>query len=126
MLARWECRLPVLAVSQNSLHAKGTVRWAYTKYKRQVMSALVEATEVEGQEWPNAKGKRRVLLTRYWAKKQRAYDRINLAGGMKPVLDCLVELGLLVDDNEAYCEDHYAQEGPSDQPGIGVVIEEVG
>lgn len=127
--ARWECRISVLAVSQNQLHAKGTNRWAYQKHKRALMTAMEAAWRTGDATtacWLRAsKAPRRVTITRYWAKGQRAYDRTNLAGGMKPLLDCLVELGLLVDDSEQWCKDYYRQQGPCDQPGIGVVIEEI-
>lgn len=55
---------------------------------------------------PEAK-KRLVVITRYSAGRM---DRINFAGGCKPVVDALVRVGLLYDDTEEWLDDRYVQD----------------
>jgi Holliday junction resolvase RusA-like endonuclease len=121
VLHTWHLRLRMEAVSHNRIDRGGSGKWRYRAYA-QLVSAEVQGA---GYDVPKAKGKRRVTLTRVWARRQRRFDRINLAGGLKPVLDALVKHRLLVDDSEKWCEDHYEQRGPSPDPGIEVVIEEL-
>lgn len=117
---RWHLHLPIDARSQNQLHSKGGGRWAYRAHAKAIVAALGIARHI-----PRAAIKRRVTLTRIWGKRQRAFDRGNLIGGLKPVLDGLRDVGLIVDDSAKWCEDHYSQRGPEAQSGIGITIEEL-
>lgn len=74
---------------------------------------------------PTATGRRRVTLTRLYSGRQRAFDRGNLVGGCKMILDAMVRESLIVDDKAEYLEDHYAQRR-SATSGIVVLIEELG
>jgi hypothetical protein len=67
-----------------------------------------------------------VWFKRYYGKRKRPFDRGNLAGGMKPLLDELVSAGWLVDDSPKFCQDHYAQEkSPSGSDYILVTLEDI-
>lgn len=51
---------------------------------------------------PEATGqKRKVSIIEY---RKRMLDKDNLYGGVKPLVDAIKRLGLVVDDNEAWCE----------------------
>jgi hypothetical protein len=54
------------------------------------------------EEWV----KRKVVITGY---RKRLCDRQNFARGCKPVLDGLVDAGVLVDDSEKWLDDEYKQ-----------------
>jgi hypothetical protein len=75
---------------------------------------------------PPATGPRRVRLVRVRqaGAGERAYDRGNLVGGLKPVLDALVRHKLLVDDSPRHLVDHYA-DVVGEQRGVLVEIEEL-
>jgi hypothetical protein len=59
-------------------------------------------------------GKRKVVITGY---RKRLCDRQNFARGCKPVLDGLVDAGVLVDDSEKWLDDVYVQRHTSKQIG---------
>lgn len=128
-----------------SLNERGTNRGAWTKrvpgkrtwnarraYKadRDAWGWLVKAKRLE-LRIPKAKGRRRLTLTRLYGKGQRAFDRDNLVGGMKPVVDSMVLDGLLLGDTPELAEVHYDQIGsePGAERAIGigllVVLEDV-
>lgn len=78
------------------------------------------------QSLPPAKRLRRVTIIREYGGGKRAFDRINFAGGAKPLLDTIVNFGALYDDSEIWCQDHYVQK--KSQDGIDyvtVLIEEL-
>lgn len=72
---------------------------------------------------PKAKGRRRITLTRLYNGRQREWDRDNLIGGMKVIVDALVLEGLLVGDDPASAEIHYAQH--PGLRGLKIQIEEL-
>lgn len=47
-----------------------------------------------------AAGPRHLRVTRVLGHRERAYDTMNLVGGLKPIVDLLVECGYLVDDRD--------------------------
>lgn len=71
-----------------------------------------------------ARGRRRVTLTRIMQGRERPFDRDNLAGGCKVVVDAMVHEHLLVDDKPALAEIHYAQERGG-KAGLHVLLEEL-
>jgi Holliday junction resolvase RusA-like endonuclease len=112
------------AQSVNRLQSKGGHRWAYRKVATQALVLVEDAKARLGI--PAAEGKRRVTFERVWGPGQRAYDRDNLVGGMKPIRDALTKAGLLVDDAEKWCQAHYGQRGPEPTATIIVTLEELG
>lgn len=118
----WLVRLPGVALpSTNSL---GSNTRRYNKYRsfRTKFSRLLDkyATEV-----PPAEAKRRVLIVRQYGKRKRAYDYGNLVGGCKPLLDCLKEHSLILDDSPKQLADYYLQErSPDGTDNVTIVIED--
>jgi len=48
-------------------------------------------------------------ITRCWAPPRRELDYGNLVGGAKPIPDCLIEAGVIVDDKPAHFSCGYFQ-----------------
>lgn len=48
-------------------------------------------------------------LTRLYCPPKREFDLANLVGGAKPLIDCLAELGVIVDDAPKYFRCTYRQ-----------------
>lgn len=121
--AAWEFLIPRDSPSQNEIAANhGPGRFAYGQV-RDEFSILVLAEKMR-QRIPRAAARRRVTFTRLYSGRHRRRDRGNLIGGLKPLLDVLVRLELLVDDSEKHVEDHYLQERHDCITGIRVRIEE--
>lgn len=123
---RWEVVLPLEPPSQNELTVKGAKgAWAgrrkYTRF-RDDYGWLLKSW---AQGIPAPAGRRRVIITRYYSGRGQRYDKGNLIGGCKPLLDAMVLARLLLDDREEDVEDHYGQE-PSSEPGVHIVLEELG
>jgi len=76
---------------------------------------------------PAARAKRRITLTRIYGPGCRAFDRDNLAGGLKLVVDDIVKEGLLLGDRPKDAEIHYEQRrvAAGEVAGLRVVIEEL-
>lgn len=123
VLASWTF---VVALDPPSLNAHiqnaGTGRWQYAKLRKEWTEAMAIAQVTE--HVPIAAAKRRVTLTRLFSGRQKRRDRDNLAGGCKPIVDAMIEAGLLVDDDDEYAEIHYAQERGNER-GLRVLIEEI-
>ena len=49
-------------------------------------------------------------LTRVYTPPKRLYDKANLIGGAKPLIDTLVKLGVIWDDDPTHFECDYKQE----------------
>jgi hypothetical protein len=101
--------------SQNQLGAnsRGASGYHYRKLRQEFASAL--HTQLAAYTIARATLKRRVWLTRYYRPGKRPYDRYNLHGGSKAIVDVLVTRGLLVDDTEQWFEGVCAQKpGPFD------------
>lgn len=73
---------------------------------------------------PDATGRRRVHITRLFKGKAQKYDRGNLIGGCKPLLDAMTRCNLLVDDKEEFVEDHYDQERGK-ETGVRIIIQDM-
>lgn len=102
------------AKSLNVFRSKAS-RWDsyYRGYRTKVRNAIAEPRD--GKHARRATGKRRATITRRYVRKQRPFDFDNLAGGLKPVVDGLVESGLLLDDRPDAVELYYDQ-APTNQP----------
>lgn len=74
---------------------------------------------------PAATKLRRVTLTRIIGPGQRAYDRDNLVGGAKLIVDAMVLERLLLNDSAEGVELHHMQERGA-ASGLAVLIEEIG
>jgi len=100
----------------------GRARFRYRKV-RDAWSWLVRAARLQHRIAP-AVGRRRLTLTRIYARGQRALDRDNLAGGAKPLVDAIVREGLLRDDTPAWLELHHDQE-PGTERAVRVLLEDL-
>ncbi len=102
---RWAFYIPRQPASQNEF--KGQNRFAYRRHRHEWEQWLIVAAgRIERAPRTNTRV-RRVFVYRLLGKGSREYDRGNLVGGSKPLLDAMVNAGLLVDDSAAHCEDHY-------------------
>lgn len=126
----WSFHVPRQVRSGNAhVHNVGTARFTY-KRERDAWCADVRALmHVHGVT--KATSRRRVTLTRIIGYRQRAFDRDNLATGLKPALDALVLCGALLGDSHDRAEVHYAQEkrdgfGGKHGGGLVVLLEELG
>lgn len=86
--------VPEASPSQNRYHYSHW-RKAHADKKRWGLMLLAAARNAGATA---ARGKRRLTVERHG---KRALDFANLVGGLKGAIDCLVELGLLLDDDEA-------------------------
>lgn len=100
----------------------GPRRWRY-KRERDAWGWEIRAARLL-QRVPTATSRRRVTLTRVYSGRQQERDVDNLAGGMKAVVDALVLERLLVGDEPAHAELHYAQERGT-PIGLRILIEEL-
>lgn len=101
----------------------GAARFAYAK-ERDLWAWEIRAHRLRAAITP-ATGMRRVTFTRLFTGRGQLMDRINLAGGCKPLLDCLVREHLLVDDDPAHVLDHYHQRRHDVLSGLEITIEEL-
>lgn len=77
---------------------------------------------------PVATGRRRLTIVRVYAGRQRAFDRDNLHGGVKPLMDALKPKGeregLLTDDDDAGVDLIVRQER-GEASGTRITIEDI-
>jgi len=152
VIARWEVFLPLATFSQNSRGAsnKGRGRIEYRNKRDSYTFLLLAEARKRGipTEAPlavklrtNRKGERqvifetrktrprfgarRVVLTRLYTAREHEYDRGNLIGGMKPLVDAMVIAGLLYDDSPACLDDHYKQRRHDVLSGVLVELEQL-
>lgn len=123
VIASWEFVLEHEMLSLNARVSNvGSARWRYAK-ERDAWSWLVRAAKLKHGITP-ATGRRRMTLTRIYARGQRALDDDNLKGGTKPLVDAIVREGLLGDDTRAWLELHHDQE-PGTERAVRVLLEEL-
>ncbi len=123
----WTFTLPLDVPSQNRSSSRARHSGLAHAYRRLRDNALwLIKNEAQKQAIPIARGRRRIVVTRLIGKGKRAFDRVNWAGGAKPIVDSLVKAGLLVDDTEKWLDDVYGQEKAVDgKDGVRVRIEEL-
>jgi hypothetical protein len=92
-------------LSMNSMGAiaAGRAGYKYRGYRRRCESWIT------GLDATPATGKRRLVITRYWAAGCRAFDFVNLVGGCKPLVDAIKCAGWLRDDTPRWVDDWYKQ-----------------
>jgi len=88
----------VLPEASPSLNTFMRAHWTKQRRIKAMWSKLVLAHLPRGGQ---ATGKRRLTVERHG---KRAIDLDNLAGGLKPIIDCLRAFKLLVDDNPMMME----------------------
>lgn len=72
------------------------------------------------------KGLQRVRIDAYvWKSSKRAYDPHNLMPTLKPVIDGLVDYGLLVDDSSEYLAGPFIRHGGYGPEKLVLVIQRV-
>lgn len=120
----WRFVVPMEPPSQNEIAKNtGAARHEYRRV-RQAFEGAIWALAYQ-ERVPKAEAPRRVTLTRLLGPRKRRYDPANLTGGCKPVVDALVNCGLLVDDGESWFEAYYRQERRGTGPGLEILIEEL-
>lgn len=126
--ARWEFEIPKELVSLNRSAKNGSTLGARAAFRRELgiwgnwmwckrlSNKIVVAT-----------GKRRVTITRVIGYRQREFDRDNLVGGGKVIVDAMVRECLLLGDDKARSEVHYEQvrHGGGDGGSVRIVLEEL-
>jgi Holliday junction resolvase RusA-like endonuclease len=123
--ARWEFFVPHTVKSGNHKpHNVGAARHQYRK-EREGWERTMAFLKYE-HKVTQATSKRRVTLTRIIGHRQRAFDTDNLATGLKPCVDAMVRVGMLVNDDAAHAEIHRSQEKRGRSfGGLVVLIEEL-
>lgn len=120
--ATWEMEFRHGYPSLNSLGTNSKHNHLYRTHRRQ-WEGLLKAYK---HKITPAIRKRRLIITRGWAKGHRAYDYINLVGGAKPIVDVMVEYGYLYDDTPDWLEDYYLQrKSISDKGHIWIMLTEL-
>jgi hypothetical protein len=106
--ASWTFRIDRDAPSQNVMgNNRGGGRWAYAKERKAWEAAL--AGPFKALRIGVAKEKRRVTITRCYSGQQKVRDMGNLVGGLKPAVDAMVLVGMLMVDSPDWCEIYYHQ-----------------
>lgn len=115
----WTIVLELVFPSLNQLKGNTKVGYAYRRWRREFEGALAN------HGLPTATCPRRVTVTRWYGKRKRAYDTANLSGGSKPLMDTLVNYGILYDDSPTWLEVHFHQRpSPDGVDRIELLIEE--
>ena len=123
ILAEWNFIVPLTLPSPNErVVNEGQSRWRYAKLRDDCrLSVMAESRRLR---IPRATGRRRVVLTRFYAGRQRAMDRGNWISACKPLLDALVLERLITGDQIDQVEDYYRQEKHEAMSAVGVRIQE--
>lgn len=118
----WTMSIGVDIPSQNEIASnKGGGRFKYRAVRNLFYTDIRNALEIV--RIPFASSKRRVLITRFYSGRCRDFDKGNLIGGCKPLMDSLVSHGLVFDDSPKWIEAHYFQER-SHESSTRITIEE--
>lgn len=122
--AVWGFTVPRVVKSGNArISNVGGSRWAYKRDRAEWERDMASAAVV--YRIPMAQGKRRVTLTRYWGKGQRAYDLDNLSAGLKPAIDALTKAQIIRGDRPQDAEIHVQQcKAVDGRPSLRVLVEE--
>ena len=138
----WVLHVPRMPPSQNDFKSGGmpkkgaSVRqlWAFIRGRAFAYEKLVqdwrrdlEVVCREAGVW-RAEGPRSIWFTRLMSPRNRMLDVFNLAGGLKPVVDAMVHLDLLVDDDPAHFRPILPDQRrcqPGEVPGLRIVITEL-
>jgi hypothetical protein len=119
---RWEFSTDSYCPTQNTLKGNTKFGYDYRKWRRHWEVVFGD----QFRSIPRSILLRRVTVTRLYGKGKRTFDNINFAGGCKPLIDTLVNMGALYDDNPTFLEDHYLQaKSPDGVDRVVVLIEEL-
>lgn len=97
---------PVRSLNEHRVNA-GSTRHAYGRERKAWEADMVAIRRVLGI--PLAIRNRRVTLTRVMGRGQREFDRDNLHGGCKVIVDAMVRAGLLMGDDRKGAQVFYEQ-----------------
>lgn len=118
----WTIRIQKRIESANGRTTNtGASRWRYAE-QRDAWVSWLQATAGDARR---ATGRRRVTITRRYARKQREMDHDNLVAGTKSLRDAMKRVGVIVDDHPDVLECHVLQER-SDRSETELLIEEIG
>lgn len=128
VVASWSFFVDKEVESLNAHRVNAGAKWQQAAYRRERNNWSSWMMLCKSNERvPTATAKRRVRLVRQYTGRQRAFDRDNLIGGMKPCVDAMVRAGILAGDAEQWAEIDYAQRkgGPNERSGLWVIVEEL-
>lgn len=118
----WTIRIDKAIESANGRTVNaGAARWRYAEQR----DAWVSWLQFMAGDARGATGRRRVTITRRYARKQREMDHDNLVSGTKSLRDAMKRVGVIADDSPDMLECHVLQE-PSDRSETELLIEEIG
>lgn len=111
VLQTWTLRLEKRLESANARTVnEGKSRWRYAAERDEWLSWVTVAARHAGVWWTaSAAGKRRVTITRHYARRAREIDPDNLVAGAKPLVDALVMAKVVHDDKAQWLELHVLQ-----------------
>lgn len=122
--ARWEFAIPQQMASLNErISNRGMARFGYQRH-RDLWQRWMRVARVNNRI-TTPTGKRRVTITRLIGYRQREFDRDNLVGGGKAIVDAMVREGLLLGDDATRAEVHYEQVRRDGASGVVVLLEEL-
>ena len=126
VVASWTFEIPKELVSLNRSAKNGSTAVARAVFRRELgqWQTWMRAARLNKRISPPV-GKRRVTLTRVIGYRQREFDRDNLVGGGKVIVDAMVREGLLLGDDATRAEVHYQQDRIDDVTGVVVLLEEL-
>ena len=101
----WTIDLDIPAVSLNEIGSNSRGRSGY-RYRRH-RDKLEEALRL--YDIPETRSVRRVWFWRYYRPGKRDFDKMNLAGGFKPLQDLLQKRGWIRNDSPRWLIAYYKQ-----------------
>lgn len=121
----WELEIPYIVKSMNAHHVNaGAARHVYRRDRGIIQTALM--VERRRLRVPRAIKLRQATLTRVMGYGQREFDRDNLHGGCKIVVDAMVIEELLVGDTREWARVFYDQvRSTNKKPALRILLEEL-
>lgn len=100
-----------LVPSQNQLSGNTRAGWKYRVWRKKF--------ESQAKRWDLKKAPPGIkcigIFTRHYGKRCREYDLENLIGGLKPLIDVLRGLGIIVNDDPKHWRGYYRQTPAADK-----------
>lgn len=127
--ARYELLVATVATADNGRTVnQGATRWAYKARRKEwawAIAAAIGAARAQGAPIPLASARRRLIVTRIYADRQRALDGDNIATFYKAAVDELVAFKLLVNDSPKWVDGPYYRQERGEVARTRFVLEEV-